>query len=376
MVKLFGSKKEKTEGGKGIDQVWDQSDDLKFNERSKPGKEKTKNKRKKKRYTEEELVKMSSKAETLLDDLLGEDDLFGNKNTYMIPVSKDDGEAINPFDDPEEEMYGEEIDREAFNKLLGGKEFKYKNGRVPVDDDSEEDNEASEDEVADDEPVVSSDKVNGDSSVVDQSKAEEDNSTNSESMKRTYADDKDVDSDSSSDEDVVESTKRLLQMADKRLQYQQHSDEVNKLRSELKSMKSQAEAMSMQLRRAVETKCDLVLAQNEMERCHEQDLIAKDDEIADLRAYVKELMEKQALDELNFMNEISSLSQQIAELGTEHKNELMEKDFYINQLEMKIDSMKTASPSMKGIARDTFNSQFLESRSPSADSATMLKRLL
>ena len=132
----------------------------------------------------------------------------------------------------------------------------------------------------------------------------------------------------------------------------------------------------MQLRRAVETKCDLVLAQNEMERCHEQDLIAKDDEIADLRAYVKELMEKQALDELNFMNEISSLSQQIAELGTEHKNELMEKDFYINQLEMKIDSMKTASPSMKGIARDTFNSQFLESRSPSADSATMLKRLL
>ena len=48
------------------------------------------------------------------------------------------------------------------------------------------------------------------------------------------------------------------------------------------------------------------------------------------------LQEQQSLNELNFMNEISTLSQKLTDTAANHKNELMEKDFQIAQLEMKI----------------------------------------
>ena len=108
-------------------------------------------------------------------------------------------------------------------------------------------------------------------------------------------------------------------------------------------MKAQAEGMAEQLRRAVETKCDLVLAQNEMERRHEQGQIVKENEMKDLRVYIQEILESQAQSELNFMNEISSLAKKLEVTETQHRREIEEKDYEISQLESEIKSMRIRS---------------------------------
>lgn len=159
-----------------------------------------------------------------------------------------------------------------------------------------------------------------------------------------------------SDEDIIESSKRLLRCVDQRIQYQQQNDEVNVLKTEVKQLKLQAEAMAEQLRRAVETKCDLVLAQNEMERNHEQQQIAKDGELRDLRLYIQEILEQQAISEANFMNEISSLVSTLESDKKKHANELEAKDSKNFRLETKIESMKVAS--VRGTSPESFRTRF------------------
>jgi hypothetical protein len=198
---------------------------------------------------------------------------------------------------------------------------------------------------------------------------EEDNEEESNEAKATQ--------ESDDEEDIVESSKRLLRMADQRIQYQQHSDEVHDLKATVQDMESKAEAMAEQLRRAVETKCDLVLAQNEMERCHEQDLIAKDDEIMDMRKYIQELLDAQAKSELNFMNEISSLARKLELVDAKHNKEIEEKDAQISELEQKIKSMKTGSV-RNNPSREAFKSRFadVENRSVGSNSNTSSKKSL
>ena len=157
--------------------------------------------------------------------------------------------------------------------------------------------------------------------------------------------------------DIIESSKRLLRMADQRLQYQMYQDENKKLKRQIEDLKEQAAALTEQLRRAIETKCDLVLAQTEMERCHEQDLIAKDDEINDMRQFSKELIEQKSMSELNFMNEISELFSRMNQMEKKHFEELEQKDKQIIQLEEQIKQMKTAS--VRGGAT-AFKSRFLD----------------
>ena len=184
------------------------------------------------------------------------------------------------------------------------------------------------------------------------------NRQSSHDMSGGSAPETELDEGEESDEDIVESSKRLLRMADKRLQYQQHNDEIKQLKAQIATMKSQAEAMSEQRRRAIETKCDLVLAQTEMERCHEQELICRDDEMKDMKKYVQEIVEKGAMNEVNFMNEISSLSKAIHDLKEKHRDELREKDYMIAQLEMKMNNAKTQSA--RGSSQAAFKSRFLE----------------
>lgn len=184
-----------------------------------------------------------------------------------------------------------------------------------------------------------------------------------------------VSHDSDDEEDIVESSKRLLRMADERIQYQQHSDEVHELKDTVEDMKSKAEAMAEQLRRAVETKCDLVLAQNEMERCHEQDLIAKEDEIKGMRKYVQDLLDTQARSELNFMNEIASLAHQLEVVNARHKKESEAKDGQIAELERKLQLMKTGSV-RNNSSRGAFKNCFVdvENRSVGSNSNASSKK--
>jgi hypothetical protein len=167
------------------------------------------------------------------------------------------------------------------------------------------------------------------------------------------------DDDSDDEDDIVESSKRLLRMADERIQYQQHSEEVLMLKATIEQMKQSAEAMAEQLRRAVETKCDLVLAQNEMERRHEQDMIRMQDEQKDTRLYIQDLLDAQARSELNFMNEISSLAKRLEVTESKYKKEMAEKEYEISQIELKIKAMKTSgNPSSSSKA---FRSRYLDS---------------
>lgn len=161
---------------------------------------------------------------------------------------------------------------------------------------------------------------------------------------------------SDSDEDIVESSKRLLRVVDQRIQYQHQSNEAHSIKAEIKQMRGQAEAMAEQLRRAVETKCDLVLAQNEMERNHEQSMIAKDGELHDLRLYIQEILEQQALSEMNLMNEISLLARTLETNKKKHTKEVEDKEAKISQLETKIKSMRVSS--VRGVSSESFKDRF------------------
>lgn len=166
----------------------------------------------------------------------------------------------------------------------------------------------------------------------------------------------DNDDEESDDEDIIESSKRLLRCVDQRIQYQQQNDEVHSLKTQLKQMRTQAEAMAEQLRRAVETKCDLVLAQNEMERLHEQNLIAKDGEVHDLRMYIQDILDQQAKSELNFMNEIASLAGTMENNKKKHAREIQEKESRIQQLESHMEAMRVSA--VREISSESFHKRF------------------
>jgi len=161
------------------------------------------------------------------------------------------------------------------------------------------------------------------------------------------------DDEESDDEDIVESSKRLLRCVDQRIQYQQQNDEVHSLKEQMRQMRSQAETMAEQLRRAVETKCDLILAQNEMERLHEQSQIVKEAEVRDLRLYIQEILDSQAKSELNFMNEIASLAGMLENIKTKHGKELAQKESKIQQLEDRIEVMRLSS--VREISSESFH---------------------
>jgi hypothetical protein len=172
------------------------------------------------------------------------------------------------------------------------------------------------------------------------------------SLKRCDSDDTDdtddtapesgVSSGVSAENYLADSAKSLLKKAGERLEYQQRSDEIRNLRSDIETMKQQGEAMSEQLRRSMDTKNDLVIAQQELERYHEKCLSTKDIELNHLKAFVRRLTDKQAENELGFMNEISSLSKEISSLTVAQNTELAEKDHSIDQLEKQVKSLGAA----------------------------------
>lgn len=401
---------------------------------------KSKAKRSRRRHmTEEEYTELSSKADSMLDDLLGDDDEEISGKMPQVREGSFEGDdstnaarvGSNPFDDSEveEENNGEEINKEEYAKLMKGvvkPSTTAKGPKNPFADDDSLDQERPKNPFADDDSVdqkvheksrsaeppldtshnpFEDDSVDESAGVVE----EQEEAKQQVSARKTKADEvlKSSKSDSASkrkptettqdpeesefsltdnegdegedeaeeedeevleeeEEDIVESSKRLLRMVDQRLQYQQHSDEVKKLRETIDTMKYQAEAMSEQLRRAVETKCDLVLAQTEMERCHEQNLIAKDDEIHDMKLYIQQLMEYHSVNELNFMNEIGSMSKRMDEMTERHQQEIADKDLIISQLEAKVKSMEVESSERNTSAMSAFRSRFIESVEGSA----------
>lgn len=185
---------------------------------------------------------------------------------------------------------------------------------------------------------------------------------NSKSHDESEDEEEDEEEPEEEEEDIVESSKRLLRMCDERIQYQHHNEEVQTLKATVNQMKNQAEAMAEQLRRAVETKCDLVLAQNEMERRHEQVLISKDEELKEMRLYIQEILEIQAKSELNFMNEISSLARKLEIVEEKRLKENKQKDKEIVELESKVKDFQTGSL-RSNLSPRSFRHRFTDSSS-------------
>jgi len=359
--------------------------------------------------TEEEYSEMSSKADSMLDDLLGEEDFAGGTMLRLREGSAHRHgrrhQGVNPFEekvheeDEEEDMGGDEINQEEFSALMRGaipttgsavittasNPFADDNDDLgddtddvenveddidssietpPGDDPFGEDMSVEDSEAVNMEPLMNGGIVHKNSTSAGDNLSRKHTDTTGESDSESPVEEEEEEE----EEDVVESSKRLLRMADQRLQYQQYNDEIKKLRESVERMKHQAEAMSEQLRRAVETKCDLVLAQTEMERCHEQNLIAKDDEIKDIQRYTQELVDYQATNDLNFMNEISSLSKRIEDMSTTHQKELSVKDAIIADLQAKVLQMEEScvvarggsmAPQSTTMSVESFRARFL-----------------
>lgn len=342
------------------------------------------------KLTEEEYSEMSSKADTMLDELLDDD------QASTTPVVE---EGKNPFEDTVQEEEGEEIDEEAYASLMGGS-VEEQVHLVPVNTQDEAPELCDEDDSIlpppshynpfdDDENTVQTDANNGENKSVDESTAYEVASVSdsvmaaeqvesaapegqTQDLKRqatettqepgesecSESSEEEEAAEEEEEEDVVESSKRLLRMVDERMQYQHYTDEIKALKSTIGAMRKQAEAMSEQLRRAVETKCDLVLAQTELERSHEHHLIAKDDEIRDARLYAQQLLEQQAQNELDFMNEVSTLSMQLEGMKSRNQNEMEKKDQRIAELESKL-----ASVQISETTPESFRSRYIDASS-------------
>jgi hypothetical protein len=266
--------------------------------------------------------KMQVQVQPMRTSLYPSSDEESNDDLGNNPFAEDDDLSKNPFSDRNETTISEGD--------LGKNPFSDRKKNTVAHDD------LSKNPFADDDDL--SKNPFADDSIRDRAVSEEE-----------YSDDSD-------EEDIVESSKRLLRCVDQRIQYQQQNDEVHHLKAQLKQMKVQAEAMAEQLRRAVETKCDLVLAQNEMERRHEQDGIAQDGELRDLRMYIQEILEQQAQSEMNFMNEIASLAGTLEANKTTYEKDIQGKESKIFQLETKIESMKVSS--VRGNSPEAFRNRF------------------
>eukprot|EP00977_Amphora_coffeiformis_P003709 scaffold715_cov164-Amphora_coffeaeformis.AAC.6 len=194
------------------------------------------------------------------------------------------------------------------------------------------------------------------------------------------------DEDESVDSDNSGATQDLLERAHDRLNLQGLYEEVAQLRNTIERKDKEIEELSGQLRRAVATKCDLVIAHTELERHHEYNLKQLEEASKQLLKANFGLVEEQAdtdvvsvlllyfLFELlaldcpveacfsclsfnllqQLMNEIVRLNQEMKEMKTEHihelgdwerlhANEMRDKEYEIAKLEEEVRKLKVGT---------------------------------
>jgi hypothetical protein len=165
-----------------------------------------------------------------------------------------------------------------------------------------------------------------------------------------YEEDKDYEDSASEDSsessfrsDGSENTSNILEKAHDRLALQTLKEEVEFLEATLESKDDEIEQLSGQLRRAVSTKCDLVLSHSELERFHESSLKKRDDDLVLMQQANYALLEMRANIEKEFMNELTTVAEAMEEEKKKHReemddwerlhrNEMREKEFKVAQL--------------------------------------------
>ncbi|CAB9504275.1 expressed unknown protein [Seminavis robusta] len=161
----------------------------------------------------------------------------------------------------------------------------------------------------------------------------------------TYSDyetSEDESSDDEEDDDESKSVdaKDLLAQVNARMEQQRLMEEVKELRRVVEKKDAEIEQLTGQLRMAISTKCDLVIAHTELERLHEMDLKARDSYAGEMKRSNLQLMEVRAEVEKEFMNELTQLARKVEESDRRRKEDVQEKDNIIGLLEDKIKRME------------------------------------
>jgi hypothetical protein len=136
---------------------------------------------------------------------------------------------------------------------------------------------------------------------------------------------------------------KLLERAKDRIARQELLDQVALLKTTVERKNEELENLHGQLRRAVATKCDLVIAHNELEKTHATVIQRKEQNLMRMKQANIWLLEAQSLKEKELLNEIVRLTDQCADLEAKHRdelddwermhrNEMLEKDFEIAKL--------------------------------------------
>jgi hypothetical protein len=178
-----------------------------------------------------------------------------------------------------------------------------------------------------------------------------------------YEEDEDCEDDDSSSDDYSESsfrsycsdnTSNILEKAHDRVALQNLKEEIKALEATVEKKDDEIEQLSGQLRRAVSTKCDLVLSHSELERFHESSLKKRDDDMVLIQQANYALLEMRANIEKEFMNELAIVAEDMEEEKNKHReemddwermhrNEMLEKEFKIAQLTEELRKAKSAS---------------------------------
>ena len=156
-------------------------------------------------------------------------------------------------------------------------------------------------------------------------------------------------------------TKDLLARVQDRMALQKSKDEILRLQEVIQTKNTELEVLAGQLRRAVETKCDLVLAHTELERHHEQLIQGKESERQELSKANFGLMEGLAEVERDMMNEIVNLKKELDETRRQHvqelqdwermhMNEMLEKDCEIARLKEQVRKLVAKNSYVKVIS--------------------------
>jgi myosin heavy subunit len=182
-------------------------------------------------------------------------------------------------------------------------------------------------------------------------KYEEDEGSEDEDYEDSNSEDS---SESSVHSDSSDNTKNILEKAHTRLENQSLKEEIKALEATVEQRDNEIEQLSGQLRRAVSTKCDLVLSHSELERFHEATLKKRDADMVLVQQANHSLLEMRANIEKEFMNELGKVTEEMEEEKKKHReemddwermhrNEMLEKEFTIAQLGEELRKAKAAS---------------------------------
>ena len=164
-----------------------------------------------------------------------------------------------------------------------------------------------------------------------------------------YSDDDDDDADDEDESEEEESeneeeeeidTRALLSQAKGRMEQQRLMEEVHELKRALEKKNAEIDQLTGQLRMAISTKCDLVIAHTELERTHEMDLKQRDQYAEEMKKTNLRMIELRAEIEREFMNELTSLATQVDEAEKRRVADLAEKDEEVEALNAKIRKME------------------------------------